>query len=377
MGALKGIKVIDLSRLLPGPYCSMVLADHGAEVIAVEARKYQEDELFFADIYRNKRHMTLNLKTQEGLKIFYQLAEGADVILEGFRPGVTKRLGVDYETVFKVNPAVVYCSISGYGQTGPMSNVAGHDVNYLSRSGVLDLIGEKDGSPVIPAVQLADIAGGLNGVIGILLALQERQSSGVGQYIDISMTDCMLGFLSAPLFLQKKLGQRQRRSSTILSHQYACYNTYETADGRYVALGAVENRFWTNFCHKVGLQEYVPRQYDEDIREEIILKLRSLFLSQPLSYWQQMLEEEDVCFSTVQSLEEVLTDSHFHQRQMVVQQGDTANVEPGIGIPVRLSRTPGGFRSLPEAFGASTRDILAELGYEPETIDSFFATGVV
>ena len=145
-GALEGIKVLDLSRMLPGPYCSMILADHGAEVIAIEDGRFKEDGLFFNDLNRNKRHMSLNLKTPEGQEIFYKLAENADVILEGFRPGVVNRLGVDYETVKKYNPRIIYCSITGYGQTGPVSDRAGHDVNFLSMSGVLGLIGEKDGS---------------------------------------------------------------------------------------------------------------------------------------------------------------------------------------------------------------------------------------
>lgn len=248
-GALSGVKVVDLSRLLPGPYCSMVLADHGAEVIAIEDSRFKADDLYFSDVNRNKRHMTLNLKSEIGKDIFFQLARQADVILEGFRPGVVERLGVDYTTVQKVNPAIVYCSISGYGQDGPLKKNAGHDVNYMSRAGALGLIGEKDSAPVIPAVQFADIAGGsMNGVIGILLALYERQKSGLGQYIDISITDGMLGFLTLPYFLQKKNGQPQKRSDMMLSHRFACYNTYETKDNRYLAIGAVENRFWKNLC---------------------------------------------------------------------------------------------------------------------------------
>ena len=203
-GALSGIRVVDLSRMLPGPYCSMILADHGAEVIAVEDRKFQDDGLFFNDLNRNKSHMSLNLKTPEGLEIFFKLAEKADVILEGFRPGVVQRLGVDYEAVRKCNPKIIYCSISGYGQTGPLRDRVGHDVNYISNAGMLDLIGDKGGRPIIPGVQIADIAGGtMNAAVGILLALFARETSGEGQYIDISMTDGVLGFaFPAVLFFQ-------------------------------------------------------------------------------------------------------------------------------------------------------------------------------
>ncbi|RPH39595.1 MAG: CoA transferase, partial [Desulfobulbaceae bacterium] len=177
-GALSGVKVLDLSRLLPGPYCSMILADHGAEVVAVEDRRFVEDGMFFRDLYRNKRHISLNLKALEGKEVFYRMAENADIILEGFRPGVVERLGVDYESVRKINPKIIYCSITGYGQTGPLRHRAGHDVNYLSTAGVLDLIGQKESPPTIPGVQIADIAGAMNGVIGILLALFARERSG-------------------------------------------------------------------------------------------------------------------------------------------------------------------------------------------------------
>ena len=248
-GALDGITVVDLSRLLPGPYCSMILADHGARVIAVEDKRFLADGLFFNLINRNKEHMSLNLKTEKGREIFYRLIAKADVLLEGFRPGVVDRLGVDYESVRQANPKIIYCSITGYGQNGPFRDRVGHDVNYLSYAGVLDLIGEKDHPPSIPGVQIADIAGGgMNAAIGILLALFARQNTGQGQYIDISMTDGMVGFLPAALFFRQLTGQEPKRADGILSHRYACYNTYETADGRYLSIGAVENRFWKQLC---------------------------------------------------------------------------------------------------------------------------------
>ena len=171
-GSLAGIKVLDLSRLLPGPYCSMLLADHGAEVIGIEDRRFQGDDLFFETLYRNKKHLSLNLKTEAGKTIFFELAADADIIIEGFRPGVAARLGVDYETVSRKFPRIIYCSITGYGQDGPYRERVGHDVNYLAAAGILDLIGPADGPPSIPGVQIADIGGGsMNAVIGILLAL--------------------------------------------------------------------------------------------------------------------------------------------------------------------------------------------------------------
>ncbi|MCK5486914.1 MAG: CoA transferase, partial [Desulfobacterales bacterium] len=277
-GALSGITVIDLSRLLPGPYCSMILADHGARVIAIESKQFIADGLFFNTINRNKEHMSLNLKTEEGKQIFFQLVEKADVVLEGFRPGVVNRLGVDYERVHKVNPKIIYCSITGYGQHGPFRERVGHDVNYLSYAGVLNLIGEPDRPPSIPGIQIADIAGGgMNAAIGILLALFAREKTGKGQYIDISMTDGMVAFLPIALYFQQLTAKDPKRADALLSHRYACYNTYETADGRFLSIGAVEYRFWKGLCDHLGVSEYAALQYDDSRRKEILDFMRSTF----------------------------------------------------------------------------------------------------
>jgi len=378
-GALTGVKVLDLSRLLPGPYCSMILADHGAEVIAVESRRFQADGMFFKEISRNKRHISLNLKSQEGKTIFMGLARKADVILEGFRPGVVKTLGVDYETVKAINPGIIYCSISGYGQNGPMWDRVGHDVNYLSTSGVLDLIGEKSRPPAIPGVQFADIAGGsMNAVIGILLALYARDKSGKGQYIDISMTDGMIGYLTLPSFFSQLTGQPYERSETRFSHRYACYNTYETADQRYLAIGAVENRFWQNLCEHLGVPEYTDLQYDEERRQEIIASMRRIFSEKTLDEWEEEFLEVEVCHSKIQGFEEVLRDPLFLEREMIVPllQPD-GTLTKALGIPVKLSETPGSLRTLPVDFGENTREVLEELGYTKSEIDDFFVRGIV
>lgn len=378
-GALSGIRVLDLSRMLPGPYCSMILADHGARVIAIEDKKFQADGLFFSDLNRNKRHMSLNLKSPEGLEIFFRLAEKADVILEGFRPGVVQRLGVDYQAVQRINPRIIYCSISGYGQTGPLRDRAGHDVNYLSTAGVLGLIGEKDRPPAIPGVQIADIAGGgMNATVGILLALFARETTGQGQYIDISMTDGMVGFLSLPYFFAERNGQPPKPADTLLSHRYGCYNTYQTADGRYLALGAVENRFWRGLCEYLQRPEYVPLQYDEERREEIIGFLRQQFLTRTLAAWESALAHLDICCSGVKTMAEVLTDPLFKEREMVHSYTDMNGVERhGFGIPVKMSDTPGSIRTTPGPFGEGTGDVLAEAGYSEEQIAAFVAAGVV
>jgi crotonobetainyl-CoA:carnitine CoA-transferase CaiB-like acyl-CoA transferase len=357
----------------------MILADHGAEVIAIEDRKFQEDGLFFNDLNRNKSHMSLNLKTPEGLEIFFKLAARADVILEGFRPGVVQRLGVDYEAVRQCNPRIIYCSISGYGQTGPLRNRAGHDVNYIGNAGVLGLIGEKGRRPVIPGVQIADIAGGsMNAAVGILLALFSREKTGKGQYIDISMTDGVVGLLSLPYYFSMLSGQKQQAADTLLSHRYGCYNTYETADGRFVAIGAVENRFWKRLCEQINRPDYIPLQYDEKTREEIIHDLRRIFFTKTMVEWESELAGLEVCFAAVKNLEEILTDPLFREREMVHgYTGENGEEKHGFGIPVKLSETPGTIRTPPGKFGEQTRGILEEIGYSADQIDTFFIDGVL
>lgn len=378
-GALQGIKVLDLSRMLPGPYCSMILADHGAEVIAIEESRFRQDGLFFKELNRNKRHMSLNLKTDQGRNIFYALTRDADVVIEGFRPGVVKRLGVDYHSLSKINPRIIFCSISGFGQTGPMVDRVGHDVNYLSSAGLLDLIGEENRSPVIPGIQIADIAGGsMHAAVGILLALFAREKSGKGQYIDISMTDGILGMLALPYFFSKLTGRRQERSNEMLSHRFACYNIYETKDGRYLAIGALEHRFWHRLCVELQLEEFSALQYDEGRRKEIIDMFRSVFLQRPLAEWEAVLGCLDVCFSAVKTMDEVLEEPLFREREMVHTYRDFEGQETyDFGIAVKLSGTPGSIRTKPDSFGAHTREILGELGYKETEIDDLYTCGVL
>ncbi len=378
-GALSGITVIDLSRLLPGPYCSMILADHGARVIAVEDKRFLADELFFNLINRNKEHMSLNLKTEKGKEIFFRLIQNADVLLEGFRPGVVDRLGVGYETVRKINPKIIYCSITGYGQDGPFRDRAGHDANYLGYAGVLDLIGEADRPPSIPGVPIADMAGGsMNAAIGILLALFARQNSGKGQYIDISMTDGMVAFLPTALFYHQRTGQEPARADGLFSHRYACYNTYETADGQFLSIGAVENRFWKQLCDLLGAPDYAELHYDDRHRIELIDFMRQAFMHKSLDEWNVAFGDKDICWGRVQSLSEVLEDPLFQQRKMVVEiEGSDGTLSKTLGVPVKLSETPGSVRKPPVNFGESTPDILREMGYSENEIKRFEKDGVV
>jgi len=379
-GALSGLTVLDLSRLLPGPFCSMILADHGARVIAIEDKRFAGEAGGNSAVLRNKEHITLNLKSEKGREIFFKMARSADIILEGFRPGVTKRLGVDYDSVKKINPKIIYCSISGYGQTGPYSDVAGHDVNYLSVAGVLDLIGGKDHPPSIPGIQIADLAGGgMYAGIGILMALYARQQTGTGQYIDISMTDGSMSLLSLVLSIKQFTGLPVKRSDSFLSHRYACYNTYETADKRYISIGAVENRFWKNLCNYFDKPEYIALQYDDGVRGEIIDFLRQKFKQKPLAKWREEFDGLDICWGPVRSLDEAMEDPLFKEREMVVDLKDSTNGKmiKFLGVPVKLSDTPGSVRKLPPAFGEDTAAILKEYGYSDENVKEFEKQGII
>jgi crotonobetainyl-CoA:carnitine CoA-transferase CaiB-like acyl-CoA transferase len=379
-GALSGVTVLDLSRLLPGPFCSMILADHGARVIAIEDRKqYQADGLFLPNVCRNKQHMALDLKSASGKEIFFKLVEQADVILEGFRPGVVQRLGVDYETVCRVKPDIIYCSVTGYGQTGVFRDRVGHDINYLGYAGVLNMIGEKGQPPSIPGVQIADMAGGgMNAAIGILLALFSREKTGQGQYVDISMTDGMVGLLPVALYWKALTGETPRRGDNMLSHRYACYNTYETADGRHLVVGAVEGKFWKAICERLGLAEFADHQYDDSRRHAITAAFRDTFRTKTMAQWEEMLADLDLCVSGVRTADEALEFPLFHEREMVVDApGADGSPETTIGVAVKLSRTPGSVRSASVHFGQDTGKILIELGYRPEQIAKFEADGIL
>lgn len=378
-GALSGLKVLDLSRLLPGPYCSMILSDHGAKVISIEDNRFKNEAGFPTLVNRNKSHMTLNLKTNEGKNIFYKMVKESDVVIEGFRPGVVDKLKIDYKTLSKINSGIIYCSITGYGQTGSYAKRPGHDVNFLGVSGILDLIGEKDKPPSIPGIQIADIAGGgMNAVIGILLALQARHQTGSGQCIDISMTDSCVSMLHLALEFQQISGQAVKKSDSILSHRYAFYNTYETKDGRYLSIGAIESRFWKPLCKLIGKPEYSSLQYDEEKREEIINFMRTIFKSKTLADWKEKLADLDLCWGPVNTIQDVLEEPLFKEREMIVDIEDkNGYISQTIGVPVKLSKTPGGIKSAPVQFGENTDSILKDFGFSKEEIKMYRNNNVV
>jgi crotonobetainyl-CoA:carnitine CoA-transferase CaiB-like acyl-CoA transferase len=339
-GLLSDIVVLDLSKYLPGPFCSMILADQGARVISIENTNKKGN--FLADfplwtVNRNKERMEVNLKTGEGRGIFLKLAGKADVIIEQFRPSVPERLGVDYETIRKINPGIIYCSITGYGQTGKKRMTAGHDLNYLCASGAMEMFTGKNGVPMIPAVQIADLAGSLYAAVGILMALHHRQKTGMGRYIDISMADAALSLLVFPFTLLKS-GLEYKSGNSLLSHGFACYNFYRTKDNKYLAVGALEPHFFREFCRIIGIEKLCGMQFMLERQLMLKKKIQKIIRSRTCGEWINEFEGKDVCVSEIVSFEDALKDKDFLEHGMIkTMKNDTGEELPILGSPLKCN----------------------------------------
>jgi len=387
---LDGLKVVDLTRLLPGPLCTMILGDYGAEVIKVEdpaagdptravGRVAEEDGLFFRILNRNKRSICLNLKNAAGIEIFRRLVNRGDVLVEGFRPGVMRRLGLDYEALKESNPGLVYVSISGYGQEGIYRHRAGHDLNYTALAGLLALSSAPGAGPVMPAVQIADIAGGsLLALSGILMALYRRSISGAGSYVDVSMTRGLLPWLSYAAVHLSDPEMLPRRGQGHITGAYACYNIYETADRKYMSLGALEPVFWQNFCVAVDRPDWKPLQYDQEKRLELIEAVRAMFKAEKREKWVALFTAFDACCEPVLDLDEAV--EHPLSRELGFwlknrREGGEPELQPGF--PLLFSGGAGEIRYQPPAMGRHTAEILCELGYKKSDIQGFVDSGAI
>ena len=385
MGLLSGLKMLDLSRLLPGPYCSLLLADLGMEVLKIEdleigdyMRKMgpvrKQDSAYFIAVNRNKKSMALNLKVKEGKEIFFKLIETYDIILESFRPGVMDRLGIGYEELKERNPRVILCSLSGYGQDGPYRERSGHDINYIGLGGILELIGEKNGAPVIPGVQMADLgAGGMMSAIAILAAIVHRGKTGEGQYLDVAMLDGAISWLSihaGKYFMDEEL---PKRGDMVLSGRYACYHVYETKDGRYMSLGALEPKFWENFCETIGRRELVFKQYLEgDERLHLIEEIQKIFKTKTQKDWVDTFKNADACCEPILNLEEVFCHPHVLHRQMAKDLEHPVEGKIGqVGSPIKSSQFTFEIRTPPPRWGEHTMEVLKAIGYSEKQIQHF------
>lgn len=401
MLALEGIKILDMTRLAPGPYCTMILGDLGADILKIEeagpltGRRAEQARgtpnavprpstsgraSAFNALNRNKKSIALNLKTEEARQIFYKLAETADVVVEEFRPGVTKRLGVDYDTLKKINPRLIYCAVTGYGQDGPYRDRVGHDINYISIGGALGIIGEKGRPPAIPHNILADFAGGgMHGAIGVLAALMAREKTGKGQFVDIAMTDGVVSLLGSLLSAHFAGGEVPERGNTMLSGAVPHYNTYQTKDGKYLSLGALEPYFFANLCRAVGREDFIPHENATGQKqEEIFAAFREIFLTRTRDEWFDLLGETDVCVGKVNTFDELAADPHLAHRQMIVEiEHPTIGKVKQVGISVKLSETPGKIRSLAPSSGEHTNETLTGLGYSEQRINELRQEGII
>ena len=391
MGALSGVKVLDLSRLLPGPYCTLMMADYGAEVIKIEEPEVGDYIRWrkpaingigarHLTINRNKKSIELNLKSPEGKEIFKKLAADADVILEGFRPGVMDRLGIGYDEISKINEGIVYCSLTGYGQTGPYSQLPGHDINFIGYSGILGLIGEKNGKPVIPGVQVADLGGGaLMALSAITMALLHKERTGKGQYIDVSMLDGAVTWLYAAASDYFASGKVPERGKNRLDGHFAFYNIYETRDHKYLSVGAAEKKFWKEICELVGKPEWIDlHEGSEDVQEQLKREMSELFKQKDQKYWLDLLQTKDTCVGPIYDLDQLYTDPQIIEREMfTTMHHPVAGTIQQIGFPIKFSDTPGEINSHSPILGEHTEDLLLQIGYSQERVIDLEKRGVI
>jgi alpha-methylacyl-CoA racemase len=395
---LTGIKLIDLTKLAPGPHCTMILGDLGADIIKVEepgaptgrraeqagaTGKVKRVVGFGAvptnALARNKKSIGLNLKSDVGKQIYLKLVQDADVIVEEFRPGVAKRLGIDYETLSASNPKLVYCAVTGFGQTGPFKDYVGHDLNYIATSGALSMIGRKDQPPTIPLNLLADYAGGgMHAAIGVLAALLARHQTGRGQYVDIAMLDGTMLLIAQALstyFTNEKIS---KRGYTSMDGAAPYYNLYETKDGKTITIGSVEPWFYANLCRAIGCEEYITDQNNHSKWTEMLQRFATIFKTRTRDEWYDYLTQWDICVGKMLTLDELEHDPQIRARNMIVEvETPTGEKVKQVGISVKLSDTPGSIRSLASKLGQHTDEVLGGLGYAQSDIDRWRESGAI
>jgi len=382
---LDGVRVLDLTRLLPGPVATLHLADMGADVVKIEDTETGDyaratgpargrSSVFFQLVNRNKRAIRLDLKQPQGREVLLRLAKGAEILVEGFRPGVMARLGVGYDELAAVNPRLVYCSITGYGQDGPYADRAGHDINYIGYAGVGDQIGTEE-APVVPNFQIADLLGGaLTPVMGMLAALIDARSSGRGRRIDVAMTDAVFAHAILPLVGFLERGKAPGRGTGMLGGGLPCYNVYRTRDGRHLAVGALERKFWETLCDILGCPELKEKHivYGEEARP-VRERLAEIFASRAQREWADLFARADCCVSPILTLDEALANEQLRARGMSV-------VEDGLrqlASPVKFSEFEFSVERPAPGSGEHTDEILREAGYGDAEIEALRKSGAI
>ncbi|MFN8353759.1 MAG: CaiB/BaiF CoA-transferase family protein [Spirosomataceae bacterium] len=384
-GPLSGIRILDLTRLLPGPLGTMLMADMGADVIKIEHPEQPDyvrmfppylkgESAHYLAYNRSKRSLTLNYSTSEGQAVFFDLVKSADVVVEQFRPGFLDKIGIGYQAAKAHNPRIIYVSVTGYGQTGPYAHLAGHDLNYISYAGVLGVTGSADDAPVIPGVQLADIAGGsYMSVIATLAALQARTQTGLGQHVDVAMTDAVMPLLSVSYALYSAMNVSVPRGMLPLSGGAANYNVYRCADAKFIALGTLEAKFWNKFCDLVEKPSWknfiIPNPIELPQQKA---EVAQLFSTQPQAYWIALGTVHDLLISPVYEVSDLEHDTHLQARDMVIEvEHPTLGKIKQIGIPLKFSETPAQVAGPAPTMGQDTEAILRGLGYSDIQIKNF------
>ncbi|MCC6383276.1 MAG: CoA transferase [Dehalococcoidia bacterium] len=390
--ALEGIKVLDLSRLAPGPFASMLLADFGADVTLVEAVPGASAKLAggprnaesaqrtaaYNALGRGKKSIALNLKDEAARQVFYDMVRGADVVLEGFRPGVVKRLGVEYATLSQINPRVICCSLSGFGQTGPYSNLVGHDINYISVGGALGVTGWPGQPPAIPVNLVADFAGGgLMAAFAICVAILAREKTGRGQNVDIAMSDGVMALMTSAFSGFFNNGQPIRPGEYLLNGAAPFYGVYQCSDGRWFSLGSIEAHFFDALCGVLGLEQYRNRQYDQASWPEQKEAIARVMRTKTADGWMALMSQHDICAAPVLEMENVPLDPHNVARGMVVEIDSPVGKVKQVGVGPKLSETPGSVRGTAPLIGQHTDEILAALGYDSARIAALRESGAV
>ncbi|MEA4987038.1 MAG: CaiB/BaiF CoA-transferase family protein [Anaerovorax sp.] len=386
MGALSGLKILDFSTLLPGPFATLMLADLGAEVLKISSKKKPDIVLDYppfidddknlsanqAWLGRNKKTMFLNLKKQESIKIVKKLIMEYDIIVEQFRPGVMEKLGLGYEVLKEINPKIIYCSLTGYGQNGPLKNKAGHDINYLARSGNMSCAGRKETGPVLTNMQIADLAvGSLNSVVGILAAVHFRNNTGKGQFVDVAMSDGLIPFLAMDGTAFLATGKQPEREGERLNGG-CLYDFYETKDGRYLSVGCLEPQFFKEFCFCINRPQYIEGTVWPEQIEVIKDDVRAVIKSKTMEEWLEIFKGKEVCVEPVLSLQEaLLKDEHTKAREMVVDvslpSGEGKSIKQ-LGTAIKLSECPIEYKHGGYPLGHHTNSVLTSLGFTEDEI---------
>jgi len=387
---LTGIRILDLSRQLPGPLATQALADFGAEVIKVEDTNAGDNFRFtepkiggiasrHLQLNRNKRGLAIDLKTAKGKEIFLELASQSHVVFEQFRPGVVKRLGIDYESIKAVNSSIVYCSLSGFGQEAPYRDLVAHDPNYLSLAGVLSLIGRSGGEPSLSGPQLADITAAHMVTIAILMALRNSETNGEGEYIDISLFDSAFSLAITGLSTYLGGGQPPSRGEERHNGKYPWSDIYATKDGKWITIAAIEDHFYRNLCISLGRNDWLELQYaDNETQEKIRTDLTKIFLTKTRDEWFSLLKDKDVCIAPVLNIEEATNSEQVIQRGNVVEHfHSVAGKTRLLRSPIRMKSVDPAIRFGAPQLGEHSIEILGEIGFDPKQIDSYLKEGII